>query len=66
MRQLEVGEGDVGGAEATSERGGVVGLRVGDVLVGDLSLPVVVGNLGLENAVLRQVCVRPGSGAVAV
>lgn len=65
VRQREVGESDVCCAQAAGQGRGVVGLRIGDVLGGDLALPEVVGDLSLGDAVGGQVGVLPGDGAVA-
>lgn len=66
VRELQVRERDVGGAQAASQRRSVVGLRVGDVLGRNLFLPVGTGDLSLLEAVLGEICVGPYCGAVAV
>ena len=47
MRSLDGGEGQVGSLEAAGQRRGIVGLRIGDVLGGDLVFPEVSGDKGL-------------------
>lgn len=66
VRKLQVRECDVGGAQAASQRRGVVGLWVRDVLGRDLFLPVRVRDLSLLEAVLGEIGVGPYCGAVAV
>jgi hypothetical protein len=66
VRELQVRECDIGGTQAASQRRGVVGLRVGDVLGRDLFMPVGIGDLSLLEAVLGEIGIRPYCGAVAV
>ena len=64
--QGEAREGEVGGREAARERGGVVALRRGDLLLGNLLLPERVDGERLLHAERRQARVRPGRRRVAV
>lgn len=65
VRQRKVRECDVRGAQAAGERRSVVGLRVRNVLIGDLALPEVVGDLRLPNAIGSEVGIFPGDSTVA-
>ena len=65
-RQVETGESDVGGLQASGQWGCVVCLRNGDFLTDDVRGPKVVGFDGLGYAVWCDFCVGPGHGSVAV
>lgn len=65
-RQVEAGEGEVGGREAAGERRGVVALGRGDLLLGHLLLPERVDGERLLHAERRQARVRPRRRRVAV
>lgn len=65
VRQLQAAKGELGRLEASSERRAVVRLKVGET-VGEARLEVGIGLCGLRNAVVGQLGVRPGSGAVAI
>ena len=64
--EVEAEECYVGRHETAGQRGDVVGLGRGDLLVGDQGGPEVVGGLGLLDAEGGEVSVGPGDGAVAV
>ena len=64
--QIEAAKGDVRGRETARQGGGVVRLRSWGLLLGNLGGPEGVCDLGLGDAVGRQVRVGPGDGAVAI
>jgi len=66
MRELQVRECDVGGPQAASQRRGVVRLRVGNVLVRDLFLPVGICDLSLLEPTLCEVRIGPQCSTIAV